>query len=139
MQSSLPLADAERLRKLILMLSSDSEGERQVAVSKIDQLLIRRGLDWHDLADRLVASATPPRTAYVSHRPKIKMKQTQDHRYRIAATDLLTVVAAIRDGAPLDGYERQFLGNIEERAASYAVIVLSPKQFAYLMGLWKEI
>ncbi|WP_155810815.1 hypothetical protein [Phyllobacterium sp. UNC302MFCol5.2] len=120
------------------MLSSDSEGERQVAVSKIGGLLIRCGLDWHDFADRLIAPAMPP-TAYISHRPRIKMKQTQDHRYRIAATDLLDVVAAIRDGAPLDGYERQFLGTMEERAARYAVIVLSPKQFAYLTGLLEEI
>jgi hypothetical protein len=138
MQPSLPLADAERLRKLILMLSSNSEGERQVAVSKIGRFLLRCGLDWHDLADRLIATATPP-TAYVSHRPEIKAKQTHDHSYRIAASDLLDVVASIRDGALLDGYEHQFLDSMEDRAARYAVIVLSPKQFAYLTALLEEM
>lgn len=132
----LPLADTERLRKLILMLSSDNEGERQVAVSKIGQLLIRCNLDWHDLAAVLTASATASGDPAC---PQNKVKPAQDGHYRIADADLLDVIAAIREGAPLDGYQRRFLESMEDRAARYAVVFLSPKQFAYLTGLWKEM
>ncbi|TCM62268.1 hypothetical protein [Rhizobium sp. BK068] len=134
MLPSLPRNETERLKKLILMLSSEHEGERQVALSKISLLLSRRHLDWHDLAAALTTMETG-RPA----RPKINVQQSQDGRYRIAATNLLHLVAAIRSRASADSYQLQFLDSMEDRAASYSVVLLSPRQLAYLTRLWEEM
>jgi hypothetical protein len=42
---------AERLRKLVLMLSSDQPGEIVGAARAIDRTLRSAGCNWHDLAD----------------------------------------------------------------------------------------
>jgi hypothetical protein len=48
---------AERLTKLLLMLSSDRDGEVVAAVRAIDRTLKDAGADWHDFAARLLVSA----------------------------------------------------------------------------------
>jgi hypothetical protein len=44
----------ERLRKLLLMLSSDRDGEVVAAARSIGRALRGNGSDWHDLASRLL-------------------------------------------------------------------------------------
>jgi hypothetical protein len=47
------MMDAERLEKLLLMLSSDQPGEVVAAAQAIGRSLKADGSDWHDLASRL--------------------------------------------------------------------------------------
>jgi hypothetical protein len=54
---------AERLTKLLLMLSSNHDGEVVSAARAIGRTLKDVGADWHDFAARLV-----PAKAYSSHR-----------------------------------------------------------------------
>jgi hypothetical protein len=49
--------DAERLEKLLLMLSSDQPGEVVNAARAIGRTLRDNGSDWHDLARRLLVPA----------------------------------------------------------------------------------
>ncbi len=44
----------ERLRKLLLMLSSDRDGEVVAAARSIGRALRANGSDWHELAGRLL-------------------------------------------------------------------------------------
>jgi hypothetical protein len=50
-----PISD--KLRKLLLMLSSDQPGEVTSAATAIGRTLHGIGADWHDLANRLLAPA----------------------------------------------------------------------------------
>jgi hypothetical protein len=48
---------AERLKKLLLMLSSDCDGEVIAAARAIGRTLKDTGADWHDFAARLLVPA----------------------------------------------------------------------------------
>jgi|UPI00056541BB hypothetical protein len=137
MLPSLPLVETERLKKLILMLSSDHDGERQAAISKIGQLLSRCSLDWHDLAVAL----TKPYTGVLpdAAHPEIRVQKRPDGRYEIAASHLLHLVEAIRSRSFQDNYQLQFLDSMEDRAANFSVVFLSPKQLAFLTRLCEEM
>jgi hypothetical protein len=52
---------AERLKKLLLMLSSDRDGEVVNAARLIDSTLRTTGSDWHDLAGALTERGARPR------------------------------------------------------------------------------
>jgi hypothetical protein len=58
--------DAGRLKKLLLMLSSDQPGEVVAAAKAIGRSLKTDGSDWHDLARRLSA----PARAHTSEQPR---------------------------------------------------------------------
>jgi hypothetical protein len=47
-----------RLSQLLLMLSSEADGERANAAAAIGRLLSANGCDWHDLAKMLAAPAS---------------------------------------------------------------------------------
>jgi hypothetical protein len=49
---------AERLRKLVLLLSSDLDGEVVGAARAIDRALRSAGCDWHDLVKQLDSTPT---------------------------------------------------------------------------------
>lgn len=51
-----------RLEKLLLMLSSGSDGETLAAVRAIDRTLRTAGADWHDLTGLLATPAPRPQT-----------------------------------------------------------------------------
>jgi hypothetical protein len=57
---------APRLKKLLLMLSSDREGEVVNAARLIGSTLQGAGHDWHDLAGALTDSTIPPRARAAS-------------------------------------------------------------------------
>jgi len=50
-----------RLRQLLLLLSSNHDGEVLNAVHAIDRLLKAGGASWHDLVDGLAAESQPRR------------------------------------------------------------------------------
>jgi hypothetical protein len=56
--------DAARLKKLLLMLSSDQPGEVAAAAQAIDRALKADGSDWHDLANKLTNSNPKPRNEH---------------------------------------------------------------------------
>jgi hypothetical protein len=53
------MSDAERLEKLLLMLSSDQDGEVVNAARAIGRALRDSGSDWHDLASQLKNKPNP--------------------------------------------------------------------------------
>lgn len=53
--------DQERLAKLLLMLSSDRDGEVVGAARAIGRTLRSAGTDWHDFAARLLPTRARPR------------------------------------------------------------------------------
>lgn len=50
---------AERLEKLLLMLSSDKDGEVVCAARAVERTLNSVGADWHDLVAALLKPAAP--------------------------------------------------------------------------------
>ncbi|MGB6441611.1 MAG: hypothetical protein WBE89_20320 [Methyloceanibacter sp.] len=57
--TSLTKQDADRLAKLLGMLSSDHMGERAAAGAKADQMLRSRGLTWGDIIKARQAELDP--------------------------------------------------------------------------------
>jgi hypothetical protein len=51
---------APKLRKLLLMLSSNKDGEVVNAARAIERTLRAANADWHDLTERLSAPRSPP-------------------------------------------------------------------------------
>lgn len=57
----MPAVLTQRLRQLLLMLSSDQPGEVANAAAAIGRILKSEGRDWHDLVNGLVKDAPQPR------------------------------------------------------------------------------
>ena len=56
---ALPVEAGGRLRKCILLLSSDHDGEVLAAARGIGRTLTSLGMGWHDLADAVAGPALP--------------------------------------------------------------------------------
>lgn len=56
---ALPVEAGDRLRKCVLLLSSDQDGEVLAAARAIDRTLTSLGIDWHDLADAIAEPTLP--------------------------------------------------------------------------------
>lgn len=56
---AVPAEAGDRLRKCVLLLSSDQDGEVIAAARAIDRTLSSMGMDWHDLADAVAGPALP--------------------------------------------------------------------------------
>ena len=53
------MTDTDRLRHLLLMLSSPYDGEIVTAAKAVGSFLKKQGSDWHELVDRLTVPAEP--------------------------------------------------------------------------------
>jgi hypothetical protein len=103
-----------KLHKLILLLSSDVDGEVLGAARAIGRTLQTAGRDWHDLADAL------------THDDRANDKPTTPD-WRTAVSDCLAHVEW------LTPREVSFLRNI--RRASR----ISAKQSAWLTDIWEQV
>lgn len=136
---TLPPAVRTRLKPLLLMMSSDIEGERQAAAAAIGRVLKASDADWHDLADALTEDS-PSLPAPASQAPATpRLKERGDGRYEIHASDLLPLVEAIRENSLCSRQSLQFLDGLEERACLYRVVVLSSKQVTWLTDLLARV
>ena len=89
---------AVRLRKLVLLLSSDQPGEVAAAATAIGRALAADGATWHDLAERLADD--PPSPA----------------RCPEASDDWRALVERLRRTRRLNTWERKFLRDIAKQS-----------------------
>lgn len=114
-----------RVAKLILMLSSDSVGERASAALAIGRTLAAAERDWHDLVAVLVTVPAPPTAPTDQH-----------DDFMMSDDEICSLVGAIRrSGVPLSPASRSFLNSLSNRAAQYDAVFLSPKQLKWLNEL----
>jgi hypothetical protein len=127
-QVSRPLAPdlRSRVAKLILMLSSDSVGERASAALAIGRTLAAAERDWHDLVAVLVAPPTQPN----------EPASAADDNFTMSDGEICNLVGAIlKSRAPLSPASRSFLNSLRARAVRYDAVFLSPKQLKWLNEL----
>jgi hypothetical protein len=118
----------ERLAKLMPRLASPYDGERIATLAAIERVLNAEGCDLHDLT---AAVTVPAVAAPASPSPQ--------PRQRIEARRLLTLVDLIEhEGAPLSGRARDFLADLRCRCWRYDMVLLSPRQSAWLADLAEE-
>ena len=124
---ALPQPVREKLGKLVLMLSTNHDGERIGAVTAIDGLLRKAGCDWHDLAGMIVApspaAATPP------------PPPSQTDSEHVPADELIALVETLRARRRFDRNSEEFLDSLLDRADRYNVVFLSPKMWNWLQDL----
>jgi hypothetical protein len=115
--------DAERLKKLLLMLSSDQPGEVVAAAQAIGRTLKTDGSDWHALARRLSAPATAKtRTSGTSHR------DTNDEDWRALREYCLQHEDQLRPR------EQEFIDDIGDWRGD-----LTEKQFSWLTSIYARV
>jgi hypothetical protein len=108
---------APRLRCLLLMLSSDRDGEVVASARAIDRVLRSNSLDWHDLAQAVCPSAPTVRCG----------NDERDWRDIVAfCTSRLSC---------LSGREREFLRSI----ARWRGRELTERQAAWLTAIFERI
>jgi len=127
----LPPALRDKLGKLLPMLSSDRDGERAAAVAAIERTLKSYDLDWHDLAESIVATAVtlePSRS-----QSEIGASTT------MCAEDLIDLITWVRGSCIRPGpRSEQFLDGLHERARAYQSVFLSPRQQRWLDDLVRK-
>ncbi len=118
---------SDRLKKLVLMLSSEQDGEVVAAARAIGRNLKDTGLDWHWLADHLSGEyrADPKRSdGFNAHGVE---------RYRSMVGFLFALRADLRPR------EYEFITQLQNRFNEYgAETFLSPKQRAWVEDIYKR-
>ena len=111
----------ERVGQLVLMLSSDQEGEQGAAVAAIARTLESHGLTWHVLKDAIVsgfAEAEKFHSAQGSWRAAVEAAIKDPNFCRLLETN------------------REFLRTVFEYPASRD---LSPKQLSWLLSIRSQL
>jgi hypothetical protein len=120
--------DAERLKKLLLMLSSDQPGEVVAAAQAIGRTLKIDGSDWHDLARRLSAPATAKTRSSEQPRRDNNNNDSSNKDWRSLREYCLQHDDQLRPR------EREFVENLGEWRGD-----LTEKQFAWLNSICARI
>jgi hypothetical protein len=115
------MIDAERLEKLLLMLSSDQPGEVVNAARAIGRTLRDNDSDWHDLARRLSVPARA-RARETSHR------ETNDKDWRATRAFCLQRMHL------LSAREYEFLVDLDRWRGD-----LTEKQHAWLVSIYQRL
>lgn len=118
---------SDRLKKLVLMLSSEQDGEVVAAAKAIGRNLKDTGLDWHWLADQLSGQPQPePRRSDGFNAHGIE-------RYRSMVGFLYAQRSSLRPK------EYEFITQLQNRFNEYgAETFLSPKQRAWVEDIYRR-
>jgi hypothetical protein len=111
---------APRLRRLVLLLSSNQRGEVAAAAAAIDRTLKSAGADWHVLADELLPEHSKAGHTSDSSNPP------EDRR-------AMRVVCLVHSHL-LRTREKQFLDDLERWRGN-----LTEKQLAWLHSIYSRI
>jgi hypothetical protein len=121
----------DKLSKLLLMLSSEADGERANAAAMIGQLLSANGCDWHDLAALVnhgEASASPTSSW-----------QRTDGPANLQRGQLLELLDVIEERSPfLRIKSAEFLSSLRDRARVFPIVRLSAKQWKWVQDLIEQ-
>ena len=119
---------SERLKKLVLMLSSEQDGEVVAAARAISRNLKDTGLDWHWLADHLSGE----------YRPEPRQSSGFNANGVEAYRSKVGFCFAHRD--KLRSREFEFITQLQNRFNEYgADTFLSPKQRAWIDDIYKRL
>ena len=105
-----------KLKRLVLLLSSDQPGEIVAAANAIGRTLQSAGLSWHDLAASISA---PPKNSF-------DKKSKPSWRGMVAE--------CLRHEDQFNSREQTFLNDLTDWRGK-----LSPKQFGWLTGLYERV
>jgi hypothetical protein len=120
----------DRLEKLLLLCSSDHDGERAAATAAIGRLLSANGCDWHDLAKMLAvpASSASPSSFKRSDGPAA-----------IPRDQLLELINIIEERTPFFTLRSsEFLASLGDRARVFPIVRLSARQWRWLQDLAEQ-
>jgi hypothetical protein len=115
---------AERLTKLVLMLSSDHDGEVVAAARAIDRTLKDAGTDWHDFVGKLLV----PAKAHSPHRATRAHHNDTDGNWREMREFCLRHSTLLRER------EMEFVTGLANWRGD-----LTEKQFAWLSAIHKQL
>lgn len=119
-----------RLSQLLLMLSSEADGERANAAAAIGRLLSANGCDWHDLAKMLAAPASSSSSSSFKR---------SDGPAAIPRDQLLELINIIEDRTPFFTLRSsEFLESLRDRARVFPIVRLSAKQRKWVQGLIEQ-
>jgi hypothetical protein len=135
---------SEKLAKMVLMLSSSSDGEVVSAARAIGRLLVEQGRDWHDLADVVRAMETPSpsisgfsmggtaRPAY----PGARQADTPPNGY-MSREVYDKFEALVLHVHRMTSIEKRFMGQIAMRIARYGYerTFVTSKQVKWILDL----
>jgi hypothetical protein len=136
-----------RLAKLVLMLSSEHDGERAAAANAIGNALKAAGLDWHDFVAGYATPAAAPPPPPPQPPPKAKAwaddiedrDNARSDSTAISAETLTELITKLRaSGRPFAQSSEDFLDDMLERANEYAMVFISPKQMMWLRSLSRQ-
>ena len=128
-----------RLKPMLMLLSSDIEGERAAAAAAVTRTLKQAGADRHDLADLLTADAPPLASPMPATAPEMTLRPRPDGGYEITASDLMMIVQRIREDVYFDTWTDGFLSTLEDRSVRFGTVFVSEKQAAVLVKLIERI
>jgi hypothetical protein len=126
---------AKRLQKLLLMLSSDQDGELVAAARTIGRMLQADDSDWHDLAGRLAVPARAQASAARGYRRSDPRNNRHDNARGNAHSNggidwRATHGLCLRHPTMLSQREREFLDTIAHWRGG-----LTEKQHAWLAAI----
>src|SRR5262245_33706919 len=99
--------------KLFRLLDETSGSERTQVLLAIDEALAFAGLGWADVADDLVAPS-------------------------LSSREVLKVLDAIERGPKISSRAKSFVSQLREQAQRHKEVEVSPAQFEWFRGLWKQ-
>jgi hypothetical protein len=119
-----------RLSQLLLMLSSEADGERANAAAAIGRLLSANGCDWHDLAKMLAAPASSASSSSFKR---------SDGPAAIPRDQLLELINIMEDRTPFFTLRSsEFLESLRDRACVFPIVRLSAKQWKWVQDLIEQ-
>jgi hypothetical protein len=121
-----------RLKQLILMLSSDIDGEVVNAARAIGKQLKKEGMDWHGLAARL--DVTPKKFD--------EEERTTTTGSHISTEDLhmMTILTHPNNFSKLTLAEQGFIRDMKSRIERYSTqTFITPKQRNWLAAIYKKV
>lgn len=122
-------AGSERLPKLLLMLSSDQDGEVVAAARAVGRCLREAGHDWHWFASRFETS-TPE--------PEPEPEPKRDDSY-VTDEDIATIGVMLANLEKLRPRDAEFINQMAHAIFTYgAKTFISPRQRKYLRSLLRQ-
>ena len=120
--------NSDRLQKLVLMLSSEHDGEIVAAAKAIGRYLREDGHDWHWLVDRVVSNGKQPKVGRATANPDELIN------------DLDAQILDELNDVELRQREREFVNSMIERMRSYGKrTFFSTAQRKFLQGIHQRV
>jgi hypothetical protein len=128
---------AERLKKLMLLLSSDKDGEVVNAARAIGRALHTAGADWHDFAGLVDAPASTKTHAGKANTGKANTSGNTDNTGNANTGNAnwrAMLEYCLRNSTPLSSREQDFINSLGRWGGEP-----TPKQLAWLQSIYARL